>query len=179
MEPALRLRLTLRAGNTRLNVSNICGITITLTVMHIMAHPRAILNHRGTPGCRQMADKQVCCPLWAFGVKSISRAGSSKSRRHKPSESISSIVSSFNNLHTGSPAGQPGVSPVVTPSVSHPNPAKKVPCPGVCIQWAPGSIWATYPYHQHEIKTKRGWKPIAFGKDNNLVLRADKCAGFV
>ena len=51
------------------------------------------------------------------------------------------------------------------------------PCPGVNIPWAPGSVWATYPYQLHEIDSI-GWKPVAFIEDtNSIAICADNCTG--
>lgn len=48
-------------------------------------------------------------------------------------------------------------------------------CPGLDVIWTPGSIWATYPYHQHDIRAV-GWKPVRFQEEENIiVLRSDKC----
>ena len=38
-----------------------------------------------------------------------------------------------------------------------------------------GSIWDTYPYHQHKLKNI-GWEPIGLlNTENELRLRSDKC----
>lgn len=36
-------------------------------------------------------------------------------------------------------------SPVQSSGLEH------IQCPGLDIMWTPGSIWETYPYHQHNI----------------------------
>ena len=55
----------------------------------------------------------------------------------------------------------------------------RIPCPGHAIEWLPGSIWETYPYHQHEVRAV-GWRPIAFNhEENEIVLRSDTCLGFI
>ncbi|KIM86980.1 hypothetical protein PILCRDRAFT_4223 [Piloderma croceum F 1598] len=51
------------------------------------------------------------------------------------------------------------------------------PCPGVNVPWAPGSIWATYPYQLHATDSI-GWKPVSFIEDTNSIsIHADNCAG--
>jgi hypothetical protein len=41
---------------------------------------------------------------------------------------------------------------------------QEVPCSGLGIEWLPGSIWETYPYHRHEVQAM-GWKPVSFGEE--------------
>ena len=103
--------------------------------------------------------------------------------------SVSGITSSFSNLHASSPNPTPAPemldSRVLRPQ-AHASHAASVPsiqisklelCPGVEIVWAPGSIWSTYPYHQHLIYTI-GWTPASFNKtENKIYLRSDKCLG--
>ncbi|KAJ7279506.1 hypothetical protein C8J57DRAFT_1175396 [Mycena rebaudengoi] len=52
------------------------------------------------------------------------------------------------------------------------------PCPGVSIQWTPGSHWMTYPYLQHGVRDV-GWEPISFGQDNTIQFRAETCHGHI
>lgn len=52
---------------------------------------------------------------------------------------------------------------------------KEIPCSGLIVQWKPGSIWSTYPYHQHAVKAM-DWIPTAFNPDENeIVLRSIRC----
>lgn len=52
----------------------------------------------------------------------------------------------------------------------------ELPCPGLAIQWRPGSIWGTYPYRQHEIYAV-GWTPVSFGAENDeIFLHSDRCS---
>jgi hypothetical protein len=49
-------------------------------------------------------------------------------------------------------------------------------CPGVGISWLPGSVWESYPYHQHAMRAV-GWMPIGFDpKENKIFIRSDSCA---
>ena len=48
-------------------------------------------------------------------------------------------------------------------------------CTGVLVEWTAGSVWDTYPYHQHGIR-KHLWEPIGFeGNDSWLRLRSKDC----
>ena len=56
---------------------------------------------------------------------------------------------------------------------------QRISCPGLAILWTPGSIWETYPYHQHEIWAV-GWQPVSFGdEENEIFLRSDRCYGII
>lgn len=62
-------------------------------------------------------------------------------------------------------------------SVTRTSGVQEIDCPGLSLQWLPGSVWETYPYHQHEIAAI-GWRPVSFGKeDNEIFLRSDDCHG--
>lgn len=43
-------------------------------------------------------------------------------------------------------------------------------CTGVLIEWTAGSVWDTYPYHQHGIRN-HPWEPIGF-EGNDSCLRS-------
>jgi hypothetical protein len=86
---------------------------------------------------------------------------------HLQQESLGNISTGVSRLISADPAQQ------AHPSVSPPSSSK--PCPGVSVQWAPGSHWLTYPYLQHGVRAV-GWEPIALGKDNTLQLRAVTCS---
>jgi hypothetical protein len=48
-------------------------------------------------------------------------------------------------------------------------------CTGTLVQWTPGSVWDTYPYHQHGIRSL-SWEPIGFDGNNKwLRLRSRNC----
>jgi hypothetical protein len=59
---------------------------------------------------------------------------------------------------------------------------KSVPfpsCPGILVDWCPGCVWSTYPYHRHRHPNVK-WKPIAFvrrGEQDYIRLRSHKCTG--
>ena len=38
---------------------------------------------------------------------------------------------------------------MVTPSPAQSSGLERIQCPGLDVTWTPGSIWETYPYHQH------------------------------
>lgn len=49
-------------------------------------------------------------------------------------------------------------------------------CPGIIAKWEAGSIWDTYPYHQHGMR-KLDWEPIGFDGNNQWIrLRSTYCA---
>lgn len=41
--------------------------------------------------------------------------------------------------------------PHLSSPILEPNEAQE--CTGVLVHWTPGSVWDTYPYHQHSIRT--------------------------
>ena len=43
-------------------------------------------------------------------------------------------------------------------------------CTGVLVKWTAGSVWDTYPYHQHGIRN-HPWEPIGFEGNNTLVVK--------
>ena len=45
-------------------------------------------------------------------------------------------------------------------------------CPGIFVEWEPGSVWDTYPYHQHGIRNLL-WEPIGFNQW--ICLRSKVC----
>jgi hypothetical protein len=48
-------------------------------------------------------------------------------------------------------------------------------CTGVLVEWTAGSVWDTYPYHQHGVRNLP-WEPIGFeGNDSWLRLRSKDC----
>jgi hypothetical protein len=172
-----------------------CGDSITLTVT---GHLRNFYNHINGTVCKKNLSKDgvhnTGSRSSAFHLQTSS--SSSVSPSESPISSVSGIISSFSNLHASSPHG-PHPTPVpeildsrvlrphASASASHASaasiPSIQIPklelCPGVEISWAPGSIWSTYPYHQHLIHTI-GWTPASFNKtENKIYLRSDKCAG--
>src|SRR5882762_4967692 len=55
--------------------------------------------------------------------------------------------------------------------------SQKFLCPGIVVDWAPGSVWDTYPYQIHATQSL-GWQPIGFPKaTNTITIRADSCIG--
>jgi hypothetical protein len=54
--------------------------------------------------------------------------------------------------------------------------AEKTPkCLGVIVEWKPGSIWNTYPYHQHA-EWVMDWKPISIEDNGSLRLHSRDCS---
>jgi hypothetical protein len=150
-----------------------CGDSITLTVT---GHPRNFYNHINGNVCKRNLSRNHNNP--------------SQSSTFHVQTSVSGIISSFSNLHASSPNPTPApemldsrmlrshashvATPPSVPSIQIP---KLALCPGAEIVWAPGSIWSTYPYHQHLIHTI-GWTPASFNKTKDkLFLCSDKCAG--
>ncbi|KAH9856503.1 hypothetical protein C2E23DRAFT_771814, partial [Lenzites betulinus] len=53
-------------------------------------------------------------------------------------------------------------------------------CRGVLVEWTPGSVWNTYPYHRHVSGSyKLPWEPIGLENDRWLRIRAEDCVGLV
>ncbi|KAI0753375.1 hypothetical protein C8Q80DRAFT_1096770 [Daedaleopsis nitida] len=50
-----------------------------------------------------------------------------------------------------------------------------VECPGVLVEWKPGSVWSTYPYHRH-LSHDFPWQPIGVENEQWLRIRSDECA---
>jgi hypothetical protein len=54
--------------------------------------------------------------------------------------------------------------------------AQKYTCPGVVVEWTPGSVWDSYPYQVHSA-CSLGWQPIAFSEaTNSITIRARNCS---
>lgn len=47
-------------------------------------------------------------------------------------------------------------------------------CPGARVEWVPGSVWSTYPYHRH-LNRDFPWEPTAIENEHFLRIRADGC----
>ena len=166
-----------------------CGDSITLTVT---GHPRNFYNHINGNVCKRNVsrDHDNLSQSSNFHVLQTSSPGHYSGAPASPVDGVSGIISSFSNLHASSPNPAPAPKMIYS-RVSHPNAShaamppsvpsiqlpKLEPCPGAEIVWDPGSIWSTYPYHQHLIHTI-GWTPTSFNKtENKIYLRSDKCAG--
>lgn len=66
--------------------------------------------------------------------------------------------------------------PHLYPTSSAVSPSSVIDCNGVPVEWTPGSVWDTYPFHQHGIRD-HPWAPIAFeGNENWLRLRSNQCS---
>ncbi|THH13601.1 hypothetical protein EW146_g6638 [Bondarzewia mesenterica] len=50
-------------------------------------------------------------------------------------------------------------------------------CKGSLVEWTPGSVWSTYPYHQHDARDW-SWEPIGFENKSWIRLRSTRCAVF-
>jgi hypothetical protein len=46
-------------------------------------------------------------------------------------------------------------------------------CTGVLVHWAAGSVWDSYPYMQHSVRSL-SWKPIGFNGNNNWLRSQSK-----
>ena len=56
---------------------------------------------------------------------------------------------------------------------SYPDTTKE--CLGVAVKWEPGTIWDSYPFHQHENRFFP-WRPVGVMNDEWLRLRSDTCS---
>ena len=53
--------------------------------------------------------------------------------------------------------------------------AQKYSCPGILVDWTPGSVWDYYPYQVHTAHSL-GWQPTAFSEaTNSITIRACSC----
>lgn len=49
-------------------------------------------------------------------------------------------------------------------------------CPGVVVDWTPGSVWNTYPFQQHDLsRVKLPWEIIGWEMNGQLRLRSAHC----
>ena len=55
------------------------------------------------------------------------------------------------------------------------NEEKTPKCRGVTVDWKPGSIWNTYPYHQHT-EWDMDWAPIGTEDNRSLQLCSKNCS---
>ena len=160
-----------------------CGDSIALTVT---GHPRNFYNHINGKVCRKNLSRSRNRHSSTFH-RDRDVHWQTSSSASPISNAVSGIISSFSNLHASSPNPTPAPemldSRVLCPHASHSAsvPSILIPklslCPGAEIVWVPGSIWSTYPYHQHLIHAI-GWTPASFDKTKNKIyLRSDKCAG--
>lgn len=47
-------------------------------------------------------------------------------------------------------------------------------CPGVGIEWTPGSHWMTYPFLQHGVRAL-AWEPVGFAPGNTIFFHSENC----
>ena len=72
---------------------------------------------------------------------------------------------------TATTAPEIQVNPPTPNEEAHPE------CLGVLVLWQAGSVWDTYPYHQHGIR-EYPWEPIGFdGNEKWIRLRSRECVG--
>jgi hypothetical protein len=96
-------------------------------------------------------------------------------------ESISNITTALSQLETSPQISrtEPSLAEPQLPFAGHSTPTAILQaCPGISIQWTPGSHWMTYPYLQHGVYDV-GWEPISFGEDNTIQFRAENCHGHI
>ena len=159
---------------------DICKKKIRLTSS---AHPHWLFEHRKyciiREGKRQSENQ---APSTIFRVSNPHVAGPLRMESGPISRvnSLSGIITSFSEMQTASPIPSPSINSTSfshhfqRPIIRKPKPVRT--CPGSEIDWQAGSIWQTYPYHQHESRVS-GWKPIGFNsKENKIILRSEKCA---
>lgn len=96
---------------------------------------------------------------------------------------LPAIITSFSNLQASSEhVKSPTISLLhQSTNLANSNPIiqepRMKPCPGYTVSWSAGSVWTTYPYHQHGTRESMGWTPIAFQIDpNTIVLQANTCS---
>ena len=118
------------------------------------------------------------CDLCGIDITLTITANPRSFQRHQGGEACLKLHRS-QGLPDTEPTTRPTLQILVVPPTGPSEQLSIIPCPGVAIAWHPGSIWETYPYHQHEIQAV-GWRPVAFGNENNKIfLRSDRCFGFI
>lgn len=169
----IELWTTIDPGTKRHRVQcDICKSQVRLTTT---GHPDRFFQHRNfcyIKAEREKALVQEQHPTPALAV------GHHQRPRYPANSSLSELSTSLSNLRTNSP-----FRPTVlnhfsqNPLPTSQQPEKPMLCHGTQVDWTPGSIWVSYPYHQHEVRMV-GWSPIAFNsKTNTITLRSDKCSG--
>lgn len=87
-------------------------------------------------------------------------------------EELNVLEEPGNNLEDSEPGSEPEQDPLESdndlPSSKHPK------CQGILVQWTPGSVWDTYPFHCHETCTFP-WELIRISNHNWLCLRSTSC----
>ena len=120
----------------------------------------------GAPGVTTVIDgtgkHHAQCDLCGFDVTLTITANPHSFQRHQGGEACLKLHRSQGIPNT-EPMTWPTPEILVAPLSGPSNQLSKIPCPGLAIAWHPGSIWETYPYHQHEIRAV-GWRPVAFGR---------------
>ncbi|KAJ7766390.1 hypothetical protein DFH07DRAFT_769929 [Mycena maculata] len=151
---------------------DLCGTEIKLTVV---ANIQRLTEHRGSDKCRKAAMKRPQASWNATPTAPAPRLPALNilpqmpttpfpgPTTHTRNPSMGTLADSSANLHTSAPIPS---SPHLRPPL-----VSNLPCPGVAVDWTPGSIWATYPYLQHEVWSI-GWEPIAFGHQK-IFIRAE------
>jgi hypothetical protein len=131
------------------------------------ANPNAFLEHRKFCAIREKKKLAAGDPTLTSG---------------SPVNTLSRLATSFSHLQTASPAPSPigqnqqaRVDDFSIPTI-HTSERRVRICPGIGVPWLPGSIWESYPYHQHAVR-EVGWTPIGFdSKANMIFIRSDNCA---
>jgi hypothetical protein len=151
-------------------VCDICKKTIRLTKS---ANPNAFFEHRKFCAIRE-AKKSA-----DYDIPDTPTSTSRSSNTLQSQYSLSGLATSFSHLQTASPMPSPIARNTQVDFFSIPTVHKsrwvKI-CPGIGVSWLPGSVWETYPYHQHATRAV-GWTPIGFDSEaNKIFIRSDNCA---
>ncbi|KIM39217.1 hypothetical protein M413DRAFT_29401 [Hebeloma cylindrosporum] len=151
---------------------DICQKTIQLTKS---ANPNAFFVHRKSCSNRITSESGPSNVSQQDALEPTGRDS------HQRQHSLSRLSTSFSHLQTASPMPSPTVvdsnprADYFSIPVIHTSRPTRI-CPGIGVSWLPGSVWESYPYHQHAARAV-GWMPIGFDpKANKIFLRSDKCA---
>lgn len=152
-----------------------CDICTKILILTTTGNPSTFFKHRMHAACISTA-KRLGLPL---PTHSVTQSPAEPAREDRSPSITDGIIQAFSDLHASTPSPNPISSQILSGNQSLPSIAvsKRVPCPGSKVVWSAGSIWSTYPYHQHEVRPV-GWKPIAFVEDK-IILRADKCSKYI
>ncbi|KAJ7875744.1 hypothetical protein B0H14DRAFT_2568597 [Mycena olivaceomarginata] len=140
-------------------VCDLCGTVVTLSVG---ANRHWCLLHRASAQCRK-----------AGGHHHYSQAPASSSAQ----SSGSSTVTGTGVWNPGLPSRHLSyfaapVQPLSVTTIGQPSRN----CPGIGIEWTPGSHWMAYPFLQHGVRAL-AWEPVGFAPGNVIFFRSENCQG--
>ncbi|KAF8074122.1 hypothetical protein FPV67DRAFT_1446920 [Lyophyllum atratum] len=163
--------------------SVMCDLCFAIVKLTRSAHRNNVDSHRGGVKCMNFRQKLISQGTIAGPVASPvtpSYAGPSSQPHSLGFPSFSSLPHSAGlPSHSHHSRQLSGTLTALSSSLSQlstqTSASSEVPCPGIWVDWSPGSVWTTYPYQLHDKRDLR-WQPIAFGKETSQIcLRSETC----